>query len=63
MIKYKASYLPTQRSRKMHSLFFYASSDAVAVDTVGERVRGHHPGGEVISLQGPDKQFIDLEGK
>ena len=63
MNKYKASFLPTGRSRKMRSLFFYASNDKVAIATVGERVLEQHPDGEVISLQGPDRQFIDLKGE
>ena len=60
MNKYKATFLPTGRSRKMHSLFFYASNDKAAIATVGERVREQHLDGEVISLQGPDHGFIDL---
>ncbi len=59
--KYKATFLPTSRSRKIRSLFFYASNDRVAVNTVGERVREQHPDGEVISLQGPDKLFLEVE--
>ncbi len=61
MNKYKASFLPTGRSRKMRSLFFYASNDAEAIAKVEEQVRRQYPDGEVISLQGPDKQFIDLD--
>ncbi len=60
MNKYKASFLPTGRSRKMRSLFFYASNDKVAIARVGEQVRWQHPDGVVISLQGPDKRFLDL---
>ena len=60
MNKYKASFLPTGRSRKIRSLFFYTSNDAVAINTVEERVREQHPDGEVISLQGPDKQFLEI---
>ena len=60
MNKYKASFLPTGRSRKMRSLFFYASNDTAAIAMVEERVREQHPDGEVISLQGPNRQFMDL---
>ena len=63
MNKYKVSFLPTHRSRKMHTLFFYASNDKLAINKAGERVRQQYPDGEVISLQGPDHQFIDLEEK
>ena len=63
MNKYKASFLPTGRSRKIRSLFFYASNDVAAIAMVEERVREQHPDGEVISLQGPDKRFIDLKGE
>ncbi len=63
MNKYKASFLPTGRSRKMRSLFFYASDDAVAIATVEERVREQHSDGVVISLQGSGRQFIDLKGE
>ncbi len=60
MNKYKASFLPTGRSRKIRSLFFYASNDKAAIATVGERVREQHPIADVISLQGPDKQFMEI---
>jgi len=59
----KVSYLPTHRSRKMRTLFFYASNDRVAIKSAGLRVHEQHPDGEVISLQGPDHQFIDLKGE
>jgi len=62
MNKYKISFLPTHRSRKMHTLFFYASNDKLAINKAEERVHEQHPDGEVISLQGPDHQFIDLKG-
>ncbi len=61
--KYKATFLPTGRSRKTRSLFFYASNDKVAIAKVGERVGWQYPDGVVISLQGPDRGFIDLEGE
>ena len=61
MNKYKVTFLPTSISRKMRSVFIYANNDAGAISTADDNIKGQYPTGEVISIQGPDRSFIDLE--
>ena len=60
MDKYKVSFLPTKRSRKMKSFFLYAVSDAEVIQNADDEMSRRFPDGKVISIQGPDFGFIDL---
>ena len=63
MNKYKVTFLPTSISRKMRSVFIYANNDTRAISTAGDNIKGQYPTGEVISIQRPDRSFIDWEEK
>ena len=63
MKKYKITYLPTGRSRKMKSFFLYAVSNAEAIQNADDEMSRRFPDGKVISIQGPDYEFIDLLGR
>jgi len=63
MEKYKVSFLPTKRSRKMRSFFLYASSNDAAIKAAKIGINRRFPDGRVISIQGPDHGFIDLPGR
>ena len=58
--RYKASYLPTSRSRKMRSFFVQAGKDKGAVVEARDKMSTLYPGGVLISVQRPDRQFIDM---
>jgi len=60
MDKYKVSFLPTKKSRKMKSYFLYALSDKGAIKAAEIEINRRFPGGEIISIQGPDHGFIDI---
>lgn len=63
MEKYKISYLPTSRSRKMKTLFIYAISNGGAVIAAEIEINRLYPDGELISIQGPNFEFIDIDKK
>jgi hypothetical protein len=58
--RYKASYLSTSRSRKMRTFFVQANKDKGAVIEARERMSTLYPEGELVSVQRPDRQFIDM---
>lgn len=61
MKKYKVSYLPTARSRKIKSFFLYASSNKIVINNAKDELKRRFRDGALISIQGPDYSFIDLE--
>ena len=61
MEKYKVSFLPTSKSRKMKALFIYAGSKKGAVVAAEIEMYRRFPGSQLISIQGPDHEFIDLK--
>jgi len=60
--KYKASYLPTKRSRKLRTIFVYAANDDEAVAKTGEELSRRFMDFDLISVQRPDRTFIGKEG-
>ena len=63
MDKYKISFLPTSRSRKMKTIFLYANTDVEVINNAKKRIKILYPDNELISIQGPDYGFIDLPGR
>ncbi len=61
MEKYKITFLPTSRSRKMKAFFIYAAFDSEAIQNANDEINRRFPGGKVISIQGPDHGFIGKE--
>ena len=61
MEKYKVSFLPTSKSRKMKTLFVYASSIRGAVIAAKIEITRLYPDGTLVSIQGADREFIDLK--
>ena len=61
MEKYKVSFLPTSRSRKMKSFFIYAAFDGEAIQNADDEINRRFPGGKVVSVQGPDHGFVNLK--
>jgi len=63
MDKYKVSFLPTQRSRKMKSIFVYANTNDEVIQSAKKRLKLLYPDNELISIQAPDYEFIDIPGQ
>ena len=61
MKKYKVTFLPTSRSRKMKAFFIYAAFDSEAIQNADDEINRRFPGGKVVSVQGPDHGFVNLK--